>query len=125
MKEIFGFAALMAALPLSPAGAQFHGGTPLEQAAAAYGECVYGRARASKRSGASADAAIASGFSLCKKQRKRAVNATRSRMAAAGLRGESAKSSAQSMIDSGDRMMAESLRQEFTGARGADGAAPK
>ncbi|HEX8626411.1 MAG TPA: hypothetical protein VF782_15215 [Allosphingosinicella sp.] len=125
MRGILGFAAFAAALPISPAGAQFHGGTPLEQAAAAYGKCVYERARASKRSGASADTAIASGFSLCKSGRKRALNATRSRMVGAGLPAASAKSTAQSMIDSGDRMMADSLRREFAGPQASDPGAPK
>jgi hypothetical protein len=125
MKGLFGAAALAAAVLAGPAGAQFHGGTPLEQATSAYGQCVYARARAARQSGASADAAIASGFSRCKGERKRLLNATRSRLAAAGLRGASAKSSAQSMMDSGDRMISDDLRQEFTGRRGADGAAPK
>jgi hypothetical protein len=123
MRGILGLAVLAAALPIGPAGAQFHGGTPLERAAAAYGQCVYERARASKRSGASADSAIASGFSLCKADRKRALNATRSRVAAAGL--PDAKSAAQSMIDSGDRMMTDSLRREFASPPASDSAAPK
>jgi hypothetical protein len=120
MRAILGFAALAAVLPASPAAAQFHGGTPLEQAAADYGQCVYARARTAKRNGASADSAIASGFSLCKSQRKRTLKETQRRFSAAGLPAATAKSSAQSMIDSGDRMIADSLRQEFAG-----GAAPK
>jgi hypothetical protein len=119
MRVVLGFTALAAAMPAAPAIAQFHGGTPLEQAASAYGECVYARARAARRSGASADSAIASGFALCKNQRKRTLNVTRSRIAAAGLKGESAKIGAQSMMDSGDRMMADSLRQEFAGSTAA------
>lgn len=119
MRLALGFAAVIAVVLVGPAGAQFHGGTPLEQAAAAYGQCVYARARAARQSGAPAEAAIASGFSLCKGERKRALNVTGSRLAAAGLRGASAKSGAQSMIDSGDRMIADSLRQEFTGSGAA------
>ncbi|HEU0134810.1 MAG TPA: hypothetical protein VFR28_08300 [Allosphingosinicella sp.] len=119
MKIVFGLAALAAALPAAPAGAQFHGGTPLQQAASVYGECVYARARSARQSGASADSAIASGFSKCKGERKRTLNATRARIAAAGIKGEQARLGAQSMIESGDRMMADTLRQEFAAAAAA------
>jgi hypothetical protein len=118
---VLGFASPAAAPAAAPPIPQFHGGSPLQQAASAYAQCVYARARTAKRSGASADSAIASGFSRCKGERKRAVNATRTRMAAAGIKGEDARIGVRSMIDSGDRMMADSLRQEFA----APAAAPR
>lgn len=124
MRGIAGLAALAAIVLAGPVGAQFHGGTPFEQAAAAYGQCVSERARAARQSGASADAAIDSGFSLCKGEKKRVLKTARSRIAAAGLRGASAKASAQSLIDSGDRMLADGLRREF-GQPGGGAAAPK
>ena len=123
MRGIFGFAALAGTVLAGPAAAQFHGGTPMQVAAAAYGQCFYERGRSAARGGASADAAIAAGFASCKSQRKRALKETRARIAAAGL--PDAKSSAETLIASGDRSLADTLRQEIAAKRGTAATAPK
>jgi hypothetical protein len=123
MKPFVWLAALAAAVASAPGAAQ-HDGSPMAQAAADYGLCVYRSARAAEQGGVSVEASIAAGFSTCKRERKRVLSETRARLAAGGLAGASAKTTAENMIASGDRGMADSLRQEFEKKRGV-GASPQ
>jgi hypothetical protein len=116
-------AAFATALAAAPAVAQFDGGTPMELAVRAYGECFYRQARAADQAGTAAEAAIAGAFAKCKSQRKRTLKETQSRLAATGAPGATAKSMAESMLTSADRSLADTARQEF--AKKHEGAAPR